>query len=72
MERKEIEKIIITAFNDYLETQGIEGEVTSDTILFGSDAELDSDRAMSRKSSPFRTVATLADFILELIEEASG
>jgi acyl carrier protein len=97
MERKEIEKIITTAFNDYLETQGIEGEVTSDTILFGSDAELDSmglvnvvidiestfqdqgydialasDRAMSRKSSPFRTVATLADFILELIEEASG
>lgn len=97
MDRKRIEEVIITAFNDYLETQGIEGEVTSDTILFGSDAELDSmglvnvvidiesyfqdqgydialasDRAMSRKSSPFRTVTALADFIQELIEEVTG
>jgi acyl carrier protein len=31
---------------------------------------LASERAMSRRSSPFQTVATLTDFISELIEEA--
>ena len=37
----------------------------------GHKIALTSERAMSRKSSPFRTVSTLADFIVELIEEAS-
>jgi acyl carrier protein len=94
MNRERIEEVIITALNDYLETQGIEGEIHPDTILFGSESELDSmglvnvvidiesyfqdqgysvslasEEAMSRKSSPFRTVATLTDFILKLIEE---
>jgi hypothetical protein len=36
----------------------------------GYNIALASDRAMSRKSSPFRTVSTLTDFVLELIEEA--
>ena len=36
----------------------------------GHSISLTSERAMSRKTSPFRTVATLTDFILELIEEA--
>jgi acyl carrier protein len=96
MERERIEEVIITSFNDYLEMQDIEGEVDSETILFGSESTLDSmglvsvvvdiesyfqgqghrislssERAMSRKSSPFRTVTTLTDFILELMEEAS-
>ena len=96
MKREKIEEVIITAFNDYLETQDIQGEVDSNTVLFGSESALDSmglvnvvidiesffhaqgyqialtsERAMSRKSSPFRTVLTLADFIAELIEEAS-
>lgn len=96
MERGEIEEVIIKAFNDYFETQDIQGEVGSDTTLFGSESALDSmglvnvvidiesyfqaqgykialtsERAMSRKSSPFRTPSTLADFIVELIEEAS-
>jgi acyl carrier protein len=96
MEREKIEEVIITAFNDYLETQDIQTEVDSDTILFGSESALDSmglvnvvidiesifhaqghkialtsERAMSRKSSPFRSVSTLTDFITELIEEAS-
>ena len=96
MQRERIEEVIITALNDYLETQGIEGEIHPDTILFGSESELDSmglvnvvidiesyfqdqgynislvsEEAMSRKSSPFRTVSTLTEFIEELIEEAS-
>jgi acyl carrier protein len=94
MQRERIEEIIMTAFNDYLETQEIEEKVDSDTILFGSESTLDSmglvnvvidiesyfhgqgyrisltsERAMSRKSSPFRTVTTLTDFIVELMEE---
>ena len=36
----------------------------------GYNISLASERAMSRKSSPFRTVAALTDFVLELIEEA--
>ena len=96
MEREKIEEIIINAFNDYFETQDIQAEVNSDTLLFGSDSVLDSmglvnvvidiesifqaqghnialtsERAMSRRNSPFRTVSTLADFIAELIAEAS-
>ena len=95
MEREKIQEVILKAFNDYFETQDIQGEVDSDTILFGSESALDSmglvnvvidiesyfhaqgykialtsERAMSRKSSPFRTPSTLADFIVELIQEA--
>ena len=94
MDRDSIEGVIITTINEYLETQGIEGDVKPDTILLGDESELDSmfivnvvvdieayfqdqgysislasERAMSRKSSPFRTVSTLTDFISELIEE---
>jgi len=96
MQRERIQEVIISAFNEYLETQDIEGEVNPDTILFGSESTLDSmglvnvvidiesyfhgqghrisltsERAMSRKSSPFRTVTTLTDFVVELMEEAS-
>ena len=96
MEREKIEEVVIRAFNDYLETQDIQEEVDSGTILLGNESALDSmglvnvvidiesffhaqghkialtsERAMSRKSSPFRTVSTLTEFIEELIEEAS-
>jgi acyl carrier protein len=37
----------------------------------GHQIGLTSERAMSQKSSPFRSVSTLADFIEELVEEAS-
>ena len=37
----------------------------------GYNISLTSERAMSRRSSPFRTVSTLVDFIAELIDEAS-
>ena len=95
MQREAIEGAIITALNDYWETQGIEGGANPDTILLGSDSEFDSmglvnividiecyfqdqgysislasEEAMSRKSSPVRTVTTMTGFILELIEEA--
>ena len=42
MQREEIEEVIITAYNDYLKEQDIEGEGNSDTLLFGSDSEVDS------------------------------
>ncbi len=96
MDGKKIEEIVITAFNEYFETQDIQGKVDADTVLFGEESALDSmglvnvvidiesffhaegynisltsERAMSRKSSPFRTVSTLVDFIAELIDEAS-
>jgi acyl carrier protein len=70
-------------------------EPTSETVLFGSDAVLDSlefvsvitdvettlnvdhdveisladDRAMSRPVSPYTSVATLRDYVLELVAE---
>jgi len=42
MDRERIEGVIIDALNDYLETQGIEGEINPGTVLFGSESELDS------------------------------
>lgn len=42
MQREEIGEVIITAYNDYLKEQDIEGEGNSDTMLFGSDSEVDS------------------------------
>ena len=42
MEREKIEEVIITVLNDYLIEQDIEGEVNSDTILFGSESMVDS------------------------------
>jgi len=42
MQREQIQKVIITAYNDYLKEQDIEGEGKPDTILFGSESEVDS------------------------------
>jgi len=42
MQRERIEEVIITVFKDYLEEQDIEGEINSDTILFGSESLVDS------------------------------
>jgi acyl carrier protein len=38
----------------------------------GYTISLTSEKAMSRKNSPFRTVSTLADYIEELINETAG
>jgi len=95
MQRESIEEVIITAYNDYLKEQDIEGEGNSDTILSGSESLVDSmglvnvimdiescfhdqghmititsEDFMSLEGTPFQTVTTLTDFILELIEEA--
>jgi acyl carrier protein len=42
MQKEEIQEVIITAYNDYLKEQNIEGEGNSDTILLGSESEVDS------------------------------
>ena len=42
MKKEEIEEVIITAYNDYLKEQDIEGEGNSDTILLGRESEVDS------------------------------
>jgi len=42
MQRERIQEVIITVFKDYLEEQDIEGEVNSNTILFGSESLVDS------------------------------
>ena len=41
------------------------------TVELGTSVVLADDRAMSRKTSPFRSVQTLTDYILELIGNAS-
>ena len=40
---------------------------TALNIDFGLDISLADDRAMSRRQSPYETVATLRDYVLELI-----
>jgi acyl carrier protein len=42
MQRESVEEVIITAYNNYLKEQDIEGEGNADTILFGSDSAVDS------------------------------
>ena len=42
MERDKVQEIIINAYNQYLEEQDIEGEGNSETLLIGSDSEVDS------------------------------
>lgn len=39
---------------------------------YNFEATLVSEKALSRKNSPFRTIATLADYILELAAEPVG
>ena len=93
MELEEIQKVIKGIVEDYLEAQDNYSNVTTDTVLFGDNAVLDSmglvnividlesifldkgyeisltsDVAMSRRQSPFRNIATLADFIYEQLK----
>ncbi len=42
MQREDIQEVIITAYNNYLKEQDIEGEGNPDTLLYGSDSEVDS------------------------------
>lgn len=44
----------------------VEGQIEAD---FETPVSLADERAMSRRSSPFRSVATLADYIVELLDE---
>jgi acyl carrier protein len=44
----------------------VESKVTKE---FGVAVTLADEKAMSQRSSPFRTVATMADYIVEMIEE---
>ncbi len=92
MDRMQVIEVVVSVVKGYLETQGIECDVTTQTKLFGDDAVLDSmglvnividvesefldqgreisltsEKAMSRSSSPFRTIETLVDFICEQI-----
>lgn len=47
-------------------------EVETRLATFGLDSSLADDRAMSQARSPFRTIGTLAEFILSLGGEANG
>ena len=40
-------------------------EVEEQLIMYGHDIEIISDKAMSQKNSPFQTIGTLTDFIVE-------
>ena len=44
----------------------VEGQVEAD---FGMSMSLTSPRALSRHTSPFRSIGTLADYIAELLDE---
>ena len=92
MNKKHIREIVITALNEYLETQDISTEVHDNSPLLGDMSLLDSmglvnviidieskfldkdieisltsEKAMSRRNSPFRTVLSLVNFIHEQI-----
>ncbi|MDA1183359.1 MAG: hypothetical protein O2930_01780 [Acidobacteria bacterium] len=47
----------------------VEGQVEAD---FDMSVSLTSERAMSRDTSPFRSIDTLADYISELLDEQQG
>ncbi|MGE0392372.1 MAG: hypothetical protein AB7I25_03950 [Vicinamibacterales bacterium] len=48
---------------------GVESQIGTD---FSTPISLADDRAMSRRASPFRTVATLAAYVVELLDERAG
>jgi acyl carrier protein len=97
MTSETVETIIFRALDTLNAERGPEEQihVSAQTLLFGTDAELDSlslvslisdvettinvehhllvnladDRAMSRAESPYTSVETLKDYILELMQE---
>jgi acyl carrier protein len=50
-------------------TLDVEQQINDD---LGIDITIADDRAMSRKHSPFRTIGSLADYVIELIHESDG
>lgn len=93
--KEEVVVVIFKSIEEFNQQNDIQLEANVDTILFGSQSQLDSmdvvhllvsieeninskfdtsisiadERAMSQKNSPFKTVNTLSEYILLLLNE---
>jgi hypothetical protein len=92
---EEVVDVIFKSIEEFNQQNDVQLAIKLDTILFGSQSQLDSmdvvhllisieeninskfdtlisiadERAMSQKKSPFKTVSTLAEYILILLNE---
>jgi len=93
--KEEVIDVIFKSIEEFSQQNDVQLEAKVDTILFGSQSQLDSmdvvhllvsieeninskfdtsisiadERAMSQKNSPFKTVSTLSEYILLLLNE---
>jgi acyl carrier protein len=93
--KEEVVDVIFKSIEEFNQQNDVQLESKVDTILFGSQSQLDSmdvvhllvsieeninskfdtsisiadERAMSQKNSPFKTVSTLSEYVLLLLNE---
>lgn len=75
IEEKATEETVLFGRDSILDSMGLVNVIIDiESRLWDEDIEisLTSEKAMSRRNSPFRTVATLAEYIIEQIEEIDG
>ncbi len=94
--KEKIKSLVIESLNELKEMNGLDFELTDETILLGEDSVMDSfdfvsfvstleekiadktgktvsvvsEKAFSKKYSPFKTVDRITDYIMELMDGA--
>ena len=94
--KDKIKLLITSALDELKDTNGMDFEVTDETVLLGENAVMDSfdfvsfvatleekiadelnksvtlvsEKAFSKKYSPFKTMDRIADYVIELLNEA--
>ncbi|MBQ6567538.1 MAG: hypothetical protein IJR93_13950 [Treponema sp.] len=94
--KEKIKTLVIESLNELKEMNGLDFELTDETILLGEDSVMDSfdfvsfvstleekiadetgktvsvvsEKAFSKKYSPFKTVDRITDYIMELMDGA--
>ena len=93
--KEKIKSLVIESLNELKEMNGLDFELTDETILLGEDSVMDSfdfvsfvsileekvadelgksisivsEKAFSKKYSPFKTVDRITDYVMELLGE---
>lgn len=94
--KEKIKSLVVESLNELKEMNGLDFELTDETILLGEDSVMDSfdfvsfvstleekiadetgktvsvvsEKAFSKKYSPFKTVDRITDYIMELMDGA--
>ena len=94
--KEKIKSLVIESLNELKEMNGLDFELTDETILLGEDSVMDSfdfvsfvstleekiadetgktvsvvsEKAFSKKYSPFKTVDRITDYVMELMDGA--